>query len=131
MCGLSLLLVLSLGPRGFSADNQVFPHPQKPTLSIARIPLNEFFKLLNVSWANKLRFIIFSYRPLVLWSKKGKVLLKQDSIVSLQHNVNSYVNSLVFSKNNSKSNMINTRHLGIVPLGFYCTSKDEFKVITL
>ena len=31
ICGLSLLLVLSLVPRGFSPGAQVFPSPQKPT----------------------------------------------------------------------------------------------------
>ena len=30
-CGLSLLLVLSLAPRGFSPSTPVFPSPQKPT----------------------------------------------------------------------------------------------------
>ena len=48
MCGLSLLLVLSFAPRGFSSGTPVFPSPQKPTLpnsnSIwnARTRLNEF-----------------------------------------------------------------------------------------
>jgi len=50
ICGLSLLLVLSLAPRGFSPGTPVFPSPQKPTLpnsnsnSIwkARTRLNEF-----------------------------------------------------------------------------------------
>ena len=32
ICGLSLLLVLSLAPRGFSPVIPVFPSPQKPTL---------------------------------------------------------------------------------------------------
>ena len=32
ICGLSLLLVLSLAPRGFSLGTPVFPSPQKPTL---------------------------------------------------------------------------------------------------
>ena len=32
ICGLSLLLVLSLAPRGFSPGDPVFPSPQKPTL---------------------------------------------------------------------------------------------------
>ena len=32
ICGLSLLLVLSLAPRGFSSGAPVFPSPQKPTL---------------------------------------------------------------------------------------------------
>ena len=33
ICGLSLLLVLSLAPRGFSPGSPVFPSPQKPTFS--------------------------------------------------------------------------------------------------
>ena len=32
ICGLSLLLVLVLAPRGFSPGSLVFPSPQKPTL---------------------------------------------------------------------------------------------------
>ena len=32
ICGLSLLLVLSFAPRGFSPGNTVLPSPQKPTL---------------------------------------------------------------------------------------------------
>jgi len=31
ICGLSLLLVLSLAPRGFSPGTPVFPSPQEPT----------------------------------------------------------------------------------------------------
>ena len=31
ICGLSLLLALSLAPRGFSPGTTVFPSPQKPT----------------------------------------------------------------------------------------------------
>ena len=48
ICGLSLMLVLSLAPRGFSPVSPVFPSPQKPTLpnsnSIwnARTRLKEF-----------------------------------------------------------------------------------------
>ena len=33
ICGLSLLLVLSFAPRGFSPGTPVFPSPQRPTLS--------------------------------------------------------------------------------------------------
>ena len=32
ICGLSLLLVVSFAPRGFSPGTSVFPSPQKPTL---------------------------------------------------------------------------------------------------
>ena len=34
ICGLSLLLVLFLAPRGFSLGTPVFPSPQKPTIPI-------------------------------------------------------------------------------------------------
>ena len=34
ICGLSLLLVLSLAPRGFSLGTPVFPSPQNPTLPL-------------------------------------------------------------------------------------------------
>ena len=53
ICGLSLLLVLSLAPRGFSPGTLVFPSPQKPTLSNsnsiwnARTHLNEFIWTLK------------------------------------------------------------------------------------
>ena len=48
ICGLSLLLVLSFAPRGFSSGTPVFPSPQKPTppnsnsIWNARTRLNEF-----------------------------------------------------------------------------------------
>ena len=66
ICRLSLLLVLSLAPRGFSPGSPVFPSPQKPTLpnsnSIwnARARLSEF---ICASWLNKqLTILIFFLR---------------------------------------------------------------------
>ena len=53
ICGLSLLLVLSLAPRGFSPGTPVFPPPQKPTFSNsnsiwnARTRLNVFSRTLK------------------------------------------------------------------------------------
>ena len=51
ICGLSLLLVLSLAPRGFSPGTPVFPSPQKPltlpnsnSIWNARTRLNEFIR---------------------------------------------------------------------------------------
>lgn len=41
------------------------------------------------------------------------------------------LNSLVFSQNHSKSHMIDTCRLRIVPTSFPCSSKDEFKVVAL
>ena len=37
ICRLSLLLVLSLAPRGFSLGTLVFPSPQKPTRSLTTV----------------------------------------------------------------------------------------------
>ena len=50
ICRLSLLLVLSLSPRGFSPGTSVFPSPLKPTFSNsnsiwnARTRFNEFLR---------------------------------------------------------------------------------------
>ena len=52
VCGLSLLLVLSLPPRGFSRGTPVFPSPQKPTL------LNS-----NAIWNARTCFNEFSRTP--------------------------------------------------------------------
>ena len=41
MCGLSLLLVLSLAPRGLSPGTPVFPSPQKPTFPNANSTRNQ------------------------------------------------------------------------------------------
>ena len=61
ICGLSLLLVLSLAPRGFSPGTPVFPPPQKPTFpnsnSIwnARTRLNVFSRTLNCFVGKKIQ----------------------------------------------------------------------------
>ena len=65
ICGLSLLLVLSLAPRGFSPGTPVFPSPQKPTLpnsnSIwnARTRLNEFIWTLKCFVGKKASYNFF------------------------------------------------------------------------
>ena len=62
ICGLSLLLVLFLAPRGFSPGTPVFPSPQEPTrpnfnsIWTARTHLNEFLKSPSISWVNKYQF---------------------------------------------------------------------------
>ena len=45
ICGLSLLLVLVLAPRGFSPGTPVFPSPQKPTL----LNFNSIWKVSPIS----------------------------------------------------------------------------------
>ena len=41
VCGLSLVLVLSFAPRGFSPGTPVFPSPQKPTFSKSNSTRNQ------------------------------------------------------------------------------------------
>ena len=41
ICGLSLLLVLSFAPRGFSPGTPVFPSPQKPTIPNSNLTRNQ------------------------------------------------------------------------------------------
>ena len=41
ICGLSLLLVLSFAPRGFSLGTPVFPSPQKPAFSNSNSTRNQ------------------------------------------------------------------------------------------
>ena len=41
ICGLSLLLVLSLAPRGFSQGTPVFLSPQKPTFPNSNLTRNQ------------------------------------------------------------------------------------------
>ena len=41
VCGLSLLLVLSFAPRGFSPGTPVFPSPQKPTFPNYNLTRNQ------------------------------------------------------------------------------------------
>ena len=50
MCGLSLLLVLFLAPRGFSPGTQVFPSSYKPTLSNSNRPLARRGHVTNASF---------------------------------------------------------------------------------
>ena len=69
ICGLSLLLVLSLAPRGFSPGTLVFPSPQKPTLpnsnSIwnARTLFNEFLRTPKYSVGKQIT-IFFNLKSL-------------------------------------------------------------------
>ena len=44
ICGLSLLLVLSFAPRGFSPGTPVFPSPQKPTFPNSNSTRNQVDK---------------------------------------------------------------------------------------
>ena len=52
-CWLSLLLVLSFAPRGFSPGTLVFPSPQKPTLPNSNSIWNAWTRLNEFIWTLK------------------------------------------------------------------------------
>ena len=57
ICELSLLLVLSLAPRGFSLGTPVFLSPQIPLQSgTHRHVSTSSYELLGAPWVNKLQF---------------------------------------------------------------------------
>ena len=65
ICGLSLLLVLSLAPRGFSPGTPVFPSPQKPTFpnsSSTRNKLDEEADFVDVPPLNHYLFMIHLFK---------------------------------------------------------------------
>ena len=67
ICGLSLLLVLSLAPRGFSPGTPVFPSSQKPTLPNSnsiwnvRTRLNEFLRTPLCSVCKQIKIVQGQY----------------------------------------------------------------------
>ena len=65
ICGLSLFLVLSFAPRGFSPGTPVFPSPQKPTFpnsSPTRNKLDEEADFLDVPPLNHYLFMIHLFK---------------------------------------------------------------------
>ena len=63
ICGLSLLLVLSLAPRGFSPGTPVFPSPEKPTFPNSNSTRNQVDEkpLCGCATCNRYLFIYFIY----------------------------------------------------------------------
>ena len=61
ICGLSLLLVLSLAPRGFSPGTPVFPSPQKTTFPNSNSTRNQVDKEPLSGCANSITVIYVIY----------------------------------------------------------------------
>ena len=63
ICGLSLLLVLSFAPRGFSPGTPVFPSPQKPTFPNSNSTRSQVDKepLYGCATSKSLFIILFIY----------------------------------------------------------------------
>ena len=75
ICGLSLLLVLSLAPRGFSPGTPVFPSPRKPTFPNSNSTRNQVDEepLFGCATCKSLfYFILFSpWRPVSIRSHRA------------------------------------------------------------
>ena len=85
-CGLSLLLVLSFAPRGFSPGTPVFPSPQKPTFSNSNSTRNQVDEepLCGCATFKSLIIYLFIYsviirrpygRPVTIQTGNGKPAL--------------------------------------------------------
>ena len=76
ICGLSLLLVLSLAPRGFSPGTPVFPSPQKPTFPNSNSTRNQVDEepLCGCATSKSLQYLFI-------------LLLKQSGILNLTENL--------------------------------------------
>ena len=61
ICGLSLLLVLSLAPRGFSPGTPFFPSPQKPTFQNSNSTRNQVDEERLCGCAHFYLFIIYLF----------------------------------------------------------------------
>ena len=76
ICGLSLLLVLVLAPRGFSPGSPVFPSPQKPTFPNSNSIWNpratglSVVRLLRVTLVKQSLFF-FLFKEKVFWTLKS------------------------------------------------------------
>ena len=87
ICGLSLLLVLSFAPRGFSSGTPVFPSLQKPTLPNSfsiwneRTRLNEFIWTLKC-YVGKKTIYNFFYKEMFT-NQLARIFLIYDCQISL------------------------------------------------
>ena len=67
ICGLSLLLVLSLAPRGFSPGTPVFPSPQKPTFTNSNSTRNQVDEEpLWICYLQIVIYLLFIYKSVLL-----------------------------------------------------------------
>ena len=80
ICGLSLLLVLSFAPRGFSLGTPVFPSPQKPTFPNSNSIRNQVDKepLCGCTCATSKSLLLFLLLLILLQKDAGQVALDEE-----------------------------------------------------
>ena len=103
ICGLSLLLVLSLAPRGFSPGTPVFPSPQKPTFPNSNSIRNQVDEEPLCGCAtSKSLFIYLFVRPLLgyttqIWAPQSIELIVK--LEDVQRCVTKFILKLPYSSN--------------------------------
>ena len=103
ICGLSLLLVLSLAPRGFSPGTPVFPSPQKPTFPNSNSTRNQVDEEPLCGCAtSKSLFIYLFVRPLLgyttqIWAPQPIELIVK--LEDVQRCVTKFIAKLPYSSN--------------------------------
>ena len=92
ICGLSLFLVLSLAPRGFSPGTPVFPSPQKPTFPNSNSTRNQVDEepLCGCATCKSLFIYLFLYNFRCSYRKT----------IFYNHCFTNYIESLLFSSIN-------------------------------
>ena len=80
ICGLSLLLVLSFAPRGFSLGTPVFPSPRKPTFPNSNSMRNQVDKepLCGCTCATSKSLLLFLLLLILLQKDAGQVALDEE-----------------------------------------------------
>ena len=77
ICGLSLLLVLSFAPRGFSPGTPVFPSPQKPTFPNSNSTRNQVDEEPLCGCATSKSLFIYLFIYLFIKSKDRSTALQK------------------------------------------------------
>ena len=117
ICGLSLLLVLSLAPRGFSPGTPVFPSPQKPTLPNSNSTRNQLGEEpLSRCATSKIVIYLFVYLYVNVQSSTVKLRLTDTSSLQTVYSLGKECPPIF-----SKFNPLNTdtsliRRLSMAPL---------------
>ena len=82
ICGLSLLLVLSFAPRGFSLGTPVFPSPQKPTFPNSNSTRNQVDEEPLCGCATSKSLFIYLFITPQTLSQRGGLLNVRESVLS-------------------------------------------------
>ena len=97
ICGLSLLLVLSFAPRGFSPGTLVFPSPQKPTFANSNSTRNQVDEEPQCGCATSKSLFIFIYLFYLSPIMMSPSFPKLPKWIGMDHGISRWKNKFCFS----------------------------------